>query len=143
MFTVLYIMYALAQLFADFFLYYFNTCENRRFFKFFGQSILWFCLSVCLSAITYQSQFKTDLHETSPSCRRSVNWEAYWFCGQRPKVILRSNFEKSSFFIWLTWKWNSNCIVHYWIEKPTILTFQGQTSKSINFQLKNRQFISY
>ena len=65
-------------------------------------------------------------------------------------LILRSKvkFLKSSFFIWLTWKQNNNCIVHHWIGKATILRSkvqkptQGQSYKIINFNLKNNHFSS-
>ena len=56
--------------------------------------ILSVCLSVCLS-ITNRSQFKTDLHKTSPSCRGSLNWEAYRFWGQRSSW---SKISKKNYF---------------------------------------------
>ena len=44
-------------------------------------------LSVCLS-ITYRSQFKTDLQETLPNCRGSLNWEIYWFWCHISKIVI-------------------------------------------------------
>ena len=56
--------------------------QNRRFLKYIGQSILLFCLSVCLS-IACRSQFQTDLHEASPPGRVCHKQEVYCFWGQK------------------------------------------------------------
>jgi len=99
------------------------SCENRRFFKYIGWLRALSCLSVCLLLakskifqvywsidfvilsvclfaclfIANRSQFQTDHHETLPSWRDSLNWEAHWFWGQRSKVILSTNFENRNF----------------------------------------------
>jgi len=66
--------------------------NNRRFFKYIGQSILLFCLSfcrsVCLSVCRRQVTIPNWLSWNFTSCRGRLNWEAYCFWVQSSEIVI-------------------------------------------------------
>ena len=100
-----------------------------------------FCYSVCLSPTGHNS--KLIVMKLSQVVE-VVSTEVYWFWGQKSTW---GQISKIVIFHPIDLKFEQDLyILRHWIGKPTIFevkrSTQGQTSKIINFQLKNCQFTS-
>ena len=94
-------------------LFCFAKCHSMSDFHY--SVCLSVCLFVCLSPTGHNSKpivMKLYQDVEVVSTEKPLDFEV--------KGQLEVKFRKSSIFIRLTWKVNSNCIVHYWIGKPTI-----------------------
>ena len=97
-----------------------------------------FCYSVCLS-IACRSQFQTDRHETFPSFRGRLNWEANWFWGQISEIVIFHpidlKFERDLHIASLNWETNYFFEVKRQPKVKTSRIIKFSTEKSSNYIL--------